>query len=212
MKEYDIYLFDADGTVIDTADHIYNTYKNTCMVYGAPEPQKEAIIDTIGMPLRPQMELFIGKLSDEDYEKAQAVHMEFQLAHFKKYIKTFPLIEETLSELCQRGKRCGVVTSRRRASVSTFLEHTGLLQYFDHLVCPEDTEHHKPHPEPVEKACELFGEGRVIFIGDARFDIESGTAAGVDTAFVSWSRSSLKESAAQPTWILESPQDLLKDW
>ncbi len=209
MKEYDIYLFDADGTLTDTAELIYKNYCNTCREYGKPEPSREAVVTTIGIPLKRQMELFIGALDDDGFTEAAAVHMQWQTANYSNYIRLFEGIEPMLAALKERGKKLAVVTSRRRESLVRYLDHCGVTSYFEHLITPEDTTVHKPQPEPVLEALSRFDEGSALFIGDSRFDMECGEAAGVDTCFVNWSVSGMGDSTATPTVAIDRAEELL---
>jgi HAD superfamily hydrolase (TIGR01549 family) len=80
-----------------------------------------------------------------------------------------------------------LITRNSRASVSVVLERHGLK--FDVLITREDARF-KPHPEPLHKACMKLGvsEAACWMIGDGRYDVESGTAAGVPTVWLSHGR------------------------
>lgn len=208
MKEYDIYLFDADGTLTDTCELIYQNYRKTCLYFSKEEPTREAVVSTIGIPLRAQLSLFLGELSDVQYQEAQRVHMEYQTAMYKEYLTIFAGTKEILQRLKDAEKRLAVVTSRRRESLVRYLKHTEILDFFEELITPEDTAKHKPDAAPVIEALSRFPEGTSIFIGDSRFDIESGVAAGVDTCFVNWSISGLGDSKAVPSYRIDSWDEL----
>ena len=82
----------------------------------------------------------------------------------------------------------------------------------DVLVCADEVDNPKPHPEPVEKAVRLLGADptTTVYVGDSIHDMRSGRAAGVRTAAVLWGpfgRSHLEE--AQPDYWLERPSDVL---
>ncbi|MGM0443675.1 MAG: HAD family hydrolase [Fibrobacterota bacterium] len=208
MKEYSLYLFDCDGTLIDTSELIFQSYRNTCGELQGDIPSREAVYSSIGIPLRKQMELFLGPLSDAQYDHAQKIHMEYQLRAAAKYLVLFDGIAETLEELRKRGKHLAVVTSRRRASLVEYLRLMKIDSFFEVLISPEDTDEHKPAPEPVEAALQALPAGDPLFIGDSRYDIECGSRAGVDTAFVEWSVAGLQGDHA-PTWRITCPGDLL---
>jgi pyrophosphatase PpaX len=82
---------------------------------------------------------------------------------------------------------------------------------FDLLVCADDVERPKPHPEPVHRALrELDAEGgRTLFVGDSVHDMESGRAAGVATGAVLWGPFSREDLAgSSPDHWLEGPEEL----
>jgi pyrophosphatase PpaX len=128
----------------------------------------------------------------------------------KGNVRLFPGVDETLAALQENGRKLAIVTSRKRFSLEVLLQATDTSKYFDVLVTPEDTEKHKPDPEPALKAMMFLGANRdkTVFVGDAHFDISSGAGAGVDTVFVKWSQFDPSTLPIPPTWTIESMQDL----
>jgi pyrophosphatase PpaX len=212
LKEYNWYLFDADGTLFDTTKLICACFMNTAKITEGRELDPAKVLSNIGMTLRDQMEEHFGKLTDEEFARRRAIHMEYQMSIYKEYLRAFNGVADGLQQLVELGKHCAVVTSRMMPSIQIFLEHTGLSGFFDHLVTPELTKKHKPHPDPVLKALELMHAvpEQTIFIGDATFDIECGHSAGIDTAFVGWSCNDISSLMAKPTWVINDMSELLQ--
>jgi pyrophosphatase PpaX len=203
-KDYRYYLFDADGTLIDTIGLIVRCFEHTCGdICGVSVPKKE-IQKNVGLTLRKQMELYLGPMTDERFELLRNEHMDFQLKHYREYLRLFPGVAEGLSMLSASGKHLAVVTSRRRDSLELYLRETGIYHYFEAIVTLETTERHKPDPQPAMKALSLLGGNakETLFIGDASFDIECAKNAGMDCAFVTWSYSDLSEMIVQPTFCI----------
>ncbi|MGM0461031.1 MAG: HAD family hydrolase [Fibrobacterota bacterium] len=207
MKEYDIYLFDCDGTLIDTSELIYQSYVETCRDWNAAPPRRSDVYAHIGIPLRTQIERYLGPLSEEEYMQAQKLYMDYQYARAENALKIFPGIDTLLRSLRNAGKKTAVVTSRRRESLLRYLALFNLESCFDEFITPEDTTTHKPEPGPVLEALHRFAAGTSLFIGDSLFDIESGNGAGVDTAFVSWSKSPLPPETI-PTFTVKTPREI----
>jgi pyrophosphatase PpaX len=211
MKSYACYLFDADGTLIDTTELIYRCFRNTLDTYAPLEIDRDTIVGHIGLPLRQQLEHYLGPLTDERARTITTFHMNHQLSIYTTYLKPFPGVVSALRRLKDAGKRLAVVTSRMPRTLELYLRHTGMLELFDVLVTPVSTREHKPHPAPALKALELLDgtAGEALMIGDATFDIECGSRAGTDTAFVAWSHNAPATLAIAPTYILKSPSELL---
>jgi pyrophosphatase PpaX len=211
MSNYNYFLFDADGTLIDTLDLIVSCFENTLKVFSHPPVSPDFIKKYVGLPLRAQMEVYMGKLTDGEYQKMAEVHMAYQIAMHKRHLRLFPGIREGLDMLKRAGRRCAVVTSRRRASLETYLEETGIIDFFDVLITPENTEKHKPDGEPALAAMKAMSavKGESIFIGDASFDIECASNAGIDSAFVSWSSSDPSEIPVKPTFVINDMRELV---
>ncbi len=210
IKEYDGYLFDADGTLFDTTDLIVRCFQNTARLFGLPFPGRELIVSHIGLTLRDQMETYFGKLPDELYAKYRDAHMAYQLEIYRDHLRLFPGVANALGCLRERGKRCAVVTSRLLYTLTIYLEETNILRCFDVLITPECTQRHKPDPQPALEALRRLGTeaGRSLFIGDASYDIECGAAAGTDTAFVTWSHNPAGSLRKRPTYIFSDMADL----
>jgi pyrophosphatase PpaX len=211
MRSYRCYLFDADGTLIDTTELIYQCFCHSLKRFGKKNVSREQIVSNIGLTLRRQMELYLGTLTDARYDDVRQVHMNYQLKIYPTYLKAFPGVREGLESLKELGKVCGVVSSRMRETLTLYLQVTRLLDHLDILVTPEDTERHKPEPDPVLEALKRASVRRehALYVGDASFDIECGAAAGVDTALVSWSSLQLSNETVQPTHVVGSMEELV---
>ena len=102
---------------------------------------------------------------------------------------------------------------KRRRTVDLAFSILPLERYFDTVVTSDQTEHHKPHPEPVLTALERLGAKpeEAAFVGDSPFDMGAGKAAGVFTVAVSWGKihpvERLLETGADV--VVHSPEELL---
>ncbi|MBD3390912.1 MAG: HAD-IA family hydrolase [Chitinivibrionales bacterium] len=204
MKDYTCYLFDVDGTLLDTAELIFRCFEYTCRRFAGIEADRDAVVRHIGLPLRRQLEVYMGPLTDERAREITAAHMEFQLSIYEKFLRPFPTVPEGMALLKRAGKRIGAVTSRKQRTLNLYLEQTALREYFDVLVSPEMTSAHKPGPEPAMKALEILGctARESLMIGDSSFDIECGAGAGMDTAFVAWSHNDASLLPVAPTYVI----------
>lgn len=211
MKPYSAYLFDGDGTLLDTAEMIYKCFVYTCKKYADLDITREQVFSNIGIPLRPQIESFLGPLSDEKADEIKKVHMEYQLSIYKDYMRLFPGVAETLSQLKNKGEKLAVVTSRRRYTLGLYLNYTGIFHFFDALITPESTVRHKPEPEPALEAAKQLqcSVTETLFVGDSTFDIECGAKAGMDTAFVAWSHINTSSMTIQPMYIIKNMTELI---
>src|SRR5512133_141613 len=211
MRDYTYYLFDADGTLIDTTELIWQCFENTARMTGHGPIGRETTIKHIGMTLRDQMTINFGILDDEAYDRYRTIHMDYQMSVYREYLKMFPGVSKTLDKLKKNGKKLAIVTSRFRNSLDVYLRDTGIFAFFDAIISPESTKYHKPHPEPAIKAMEELKarQSETLFIGDATFDIECGAGAGIDTAFVKWSVNDVDSLKRKPTWLINAMGELI---
>lgn len=215
MKEYDAYLFDADGTLIDTKELIYRSFRHMAETVEVTLPDRKAVEATIGLPVWTQVGMFLGDANTpEMLEKAVGIYGGYMEKVYMDYLKLFPGAMDCLADLRRRGKLLAIVTSRRRQSLARFTGHLGLTDYFSVIVTADDTAKHKPDPEPAQLALDRLGvkdAARAVFIGDAGFDMLCGKGAGTDTAFVAWGGNNHHELPQPPDFVAESFTDLLPD-
>lgn len=172
-------LFDLDGTLLDTkeaiiASLVYTAEKFTGRKLGVCEIQA-----LFGLTLSDQMKM----LCPERAEEMVKAYVRHNLRQHRRTVKVFPGVSHTLQTLRDLGCSLAVVTSKRRRSAMFGLRLFSLDRYFDALVCAEDVENHKPHPEPVLKALALLGvaPAQSVTVGDSVYDIQAGRAAGTLT-------------------------------
>ncbi len=212
MREYDAYLFDADGTLLDSREIIHQSFNHVIKAMGATHPGSDYIGATIGLPMVKQIRLVMGEGRDDSYySQAIDVYSSYMLENYHNHLSAFPGVKEGLATLHDMGKKLAVVTSRRRPGLERFLDHLGLAPYFDLLVTPESTTLHKPDAAPALFAAEGLGVApdRCVFIGDAIFDIECGHAAGMDTVLVSWGGMDPSDWPVQPDFTVHTFAELL---
>ena len=211
MRSYGCYLFDLDGTLLDTVDLICESYRHLTLKILGKAVGRSEVVPLIGIPLKEQFRRFFTGLDVKDLDSLVDQFMEYQYKIYRDYLKVFPAVPETLSRLKQDGAVMGIVTSRRKASTETYLTETGIRGYFDVLVTPVDTARHTPDAAPVLKALQLLDRdpSDTLVVGDAEFDIVSGRSAGTDTAFALWGINDPGKLPVAPTWLLGSMSDLL---
>lgn len=120
------------------------------------------------------MENYVDK---NQVETLCAVYREFNLKYHDELIKPFPGVKETLSVLQQRGIKMAVVTSKKVPMAKRGLQCMGLETYIEAVIGCDICQHHKPHPEPMEKALsalKLKAE-ECLCIGDSPFDLSKWT-------------------------------------
>ena len=184
-------LFDLDGTLIDSIELIVRSYEHAVAAHGLPSPGREVWLRGLGTPLKHQ---FAALLPDEPGREARIeelirTYRAWNQAHHDELVRPSAGVLETLRELARQGRPMGVVTSKMRASARRGLAHVGLDEgWFACLVALEDTERHKPHPEPVLRALARLGcaASEAVYIGDSPHDAASALSAGARAAPVRW--------------------------
>lgn len=203
------FLFDLDGTLIDSIELILRSYRHTMRAHRGYEPPDDVWMEGLGTPLWVQFRLW----SDDESEIKAMVetYREYNLAHHDELVRPYDGVVEQVRRLDTGGKILGLVTSKMRGGALRGLRVAGLEDAFDVVVGSDDVARPKPHPEPVLTALAQAGRmaSDAVFIGDSRHDIECGRAAGVKTAAVLWGpfdRDHLED--LDPDYWLEQPRDI----
>ncbi|HEY7699759.1 MAG TPA: HAD-IA family hydrolase [Vicinamibacteria bacterium] len=210
MPGFRTYLFDLDGTLIDSIDLILRAYRHTAERHLSTSPPDSVWRQGLGTPLRQQLSAVTE--DPELVEAMVATYREYHFAHHDSSIKAYPQVVEVVRALAGRGVRLGVVTSKLRMGAERGLVATGLMEFFHAVISADEVTRHKPHPEPVHAALVRLGaEAReAVFIGDSPHDIAAGRDAGVATAGVLWGPFPREElTLASADFLLERPSEIL---
>jgi pyrophosphatase PpaX len=210
MPPLHTFLFDLDGTLIDSVRLILDSYHHTLATHGLPPRTDDDWLKGVGTPLRVQFADWGHE--PERLEALIATYREYNLANHDRMVTIYPGVLEAIREVKVRGLRTGLVTSKNQQGAVRGLRLVGLDDLIDVMVCADDVENPKPHPEPVTQAVRLLDAdpATTVYIGDSIHDMRSGRAAGVRTAAVLWGpfgREHLEE--AEPDYWLRTPGEIL---
>jgi pyrophosphatase PpaX len=201
---FPVVLFDLDGTLVDSAAIILGSFHHateTVLQRRFPDEQIRSQIG--GTNLAHQMALLDPDRSDE----LVRVYREHNDPQYSE-LACFPGMVAVLARLKEEGRRLGVVTAKRKHTVDLVFDGAGIASYFDVVVGSDDTQRHKPDPEPVQKALELL-EARpadAAYVGDSPFDMAAAKGAGVFAVAVGWGGIHHVEDADA---FVETPGELL---
>ena len=209
MPVLQTFLFDLDGTLIDSVRLILDSYHHTFATHGLPPRTDEEWLAGVGTPLAAQL----APWRDDEavFQALVATYREYNLAHHDRMVKVYPGVVEMVGQLKAAGLRTGLVTSKNRPGALRGLHLAGLETLMDVVVAADDVTNAKPHPEPVERAVALLGAepATTVYVGDSIHDMHAGRAAGVSTAAVLWGpfgRAHLE--GASPDYWLSRPEEL----
>lgn len=177
-------LFDLDGTILDTATLITNSFKHVFKTYCDRELSDAEVHEFFGKPLRTA---FIN-LAPDRVDELVAAYKKYNLAHHDRMALLFPEAKETLLALHNSGIKLGIVTSKTKELSLRGLNLHQLVPCFETIIGCDECNRHKPDPDPVNTALKELNltPDEVLMVGDAPADILSGQGAGCKTAAVRW--------------------------
>jgi len=206
IPPYPVYLFDVDGTLVDSAPDICGAQMEVLTALGVTGINEPYLRGYIGRHL---IDLFadLGVEPDE-MQPLIGRYRDTYLARGHASTKVYPGIAEMLAALDGRKSTATIKTSR---TTRALLEQFGLAAHFDHV---QGTDGFPAKPAPDVILAALKGlDARAedcLLVGDSPADMEAGRRAGVRTCAVRWGYGDLDAMARwQPDYWLDAPAELL---
>lgn len=200
-------LFDWDGTLVDSAQLGLTAFERSFAALGVAfdhevyaqvySPNWYSVYEAMGLP-------------KEKWQRADKLWVQ----HYGEQ-PALPVAgaQQTIIGLKRKGYRLGVVSSGNECRVAREVSELGLGSFFETVICNEQMENKKPHPEGLETAMRSLGCSREesCYVGDSPEDIEMGKGANMLTVGVcSAYPTSWKLKSRKPDIYIESLSELLE--
>ncbi|MBM7833403.1 HAD family hydrolase [Clostridium sardiniense] len=205
MRKYKCIIFDLDGTMLDTEEMNIIPLQNLI---------KEELEKDIDYDDLLKYRAYAGKktlklLGFKDIEKSYDKWVKY-VNEYKDGAKLYEGFHEVIKSLNKNGVLCGISSSKMREQYEVDFFKTGLQGYMKSVVLAEDTDNHKPHPEPLLKAVEILDidPKDSLYIGDTIVDYKAAKSAGMDFGLAVWGAYDTSEIEAD--YNLNEPKDILR--
>ena len=206
-------VFDFDGTLGNSLRGILETAHEVLRRMHWPTVDDQALIATIGLPLRENFTRGAG-MNDEDADRATQMYREIFDTVGAPAIELFPGVRETLAELSRRGIPMAIASSRGQRSLEMLVRKLEIDSFIPPERCFGLEKAARPKPAPDLMYVILGSLGvrpeETLVVGDTVFDIEMGRNAGCHTCAVSYGTQSADILAgACPDYIIDDLRKLL---
>ncbi len=185
IPPYDAYLFDLDGTLVDTAPDLMVALNATLTHAGYVEADIELTRLWVGHGAKVMLDQAIQHQGGACPNAARLNELyAFFLDRYRGRIavdsKPYPGVVNTLERLGSRTHKLGVVTNKRQDLSMQLLRELDLYKFFNIVVGGDTLQVQKPEPQPILYACnELVAEPPdTLFVGDSGTDVNAARAAG----------------------------------
>ena len=185
-KQFDLIVWDWDGTLADSTGMITTAIVNAAAQVGLPTLDPVAASNIIGLGLKESIHALFGDITAE---KAQALAKQYTANYYagESEIPLFAGAADTIKALHKRGFKLAVATGKGRRGLNLALEHCGLAPYF-HATKTVDECFSKPHPQMLDELMDelIVRPERTLMIGDTSYDLQMASNAGVTAVAVTY--------------------------
>lgn len=212
---YSTYIFDLDGTLLDTLEDLAAAVNYALRQHGMPEHSVDAVRCFVGNGVRLLMERATPDgAANPSFEKVFETFRQYYMAHSLDTTKPYEDIPQVLASLRARGCRVAVVSNKMMAATQE------LCRYFFsdtvEVAIGEDEAsgiRKKPAPDTVDAALQALGVEKdgAVYVGDSDVDILTACHAGIPCISVLWGfrDKAFLQSHGATTYITH-PDELLK--
>ena len=177
-KQFDLIVFDWDGTLMDSTSTIVKCIQAAARDLGLPIPRDEAASHVIGLGLFEAMQAVMPGMDPSVYPR-MVERYRFHYLSKDHELVLFDGVRDMLTELSQDGYFLAVATGKSRVGLNRAMNAVGLLSLFDATRCADET-FSKPHPAMLQELTRELGQDlrRTVMIGDTTHDLLMASNAG----------------------------------
>ena len=185
-----LYIFDLDGTVLNTIADLAASANYALRECGYPGHPVEAYRFFVGNGISKLIERALpeGHRSKENVAKVRELFIPYYNIHNADFSRPYEGVTEVMEELQRRGCMIAVASNKYQEATEKLIPHYFPTIKFVSILGQREGVPSKPDPIIVYEIMEAAGVSRseVVYIGDSSVDMQTGTNAGVTTIGVSW--------------------------
>ena len=211
---YKVYIFDLDGTLLDTLGDLAAAVNYALRTHGMPEHSIDDVRRFVGNGVRKLMERAIPDgAANPQFDETFATFRQYYMTHSLDTTRPYEGIPETLAVLKERGCRLAVVSNKMMAATQELCQHF-FPDTIEVAIGENEAEgiRKKPAPDTVFAALRQLGVGEegAVYVGDSDVDLETARQSGLPCISVLWGfrdRDFLIKHGAKT--FISAPQELL---
>lgn len=212
MTIYDNYIFDLDGTLLDTLNDLAASTNHALRQHGMPEHTTDEVRRMVGNGVAKLIERAVPQgLDNPDYEQVLADFKTHYSVHSMDTTRPYPGIEELLHTLKQQGKRLAVVSNKFCTATEALCRHF-FGDTIEVAIGESERIRKKPAPDAVIEAMRRLDahKDNTVYVGDSEVDVATAHNSGLPCISVTWGfrdRALLTDHGA--TTFADSPMDIV---
>jgi len=214
MITYKTFIFDLDGTLLDTLGDLAAAVNYALRTHGMTEHSIDDVRRFVGNGVRKLMERAIPDgAANPQFDETFATFRQYYMTHSLDTTRPYEGIPETLAVLKERGCRLAVVSNKMMAATQELCQHF-FPDTIEVAIGENEAEgiRKKPAPDTVFAALRQLGVGEewAVYVGDSDVDLETARQSGLPCISVLWGfrdRDFLIKHGAKT--FISAPQELL---
>jgi phosphoglycolate phosphatase len=211
-RQYELIVFDWDGTLMDSTGAIVASIKAAAADLGIEPPPEARARHIIGLGLIDALRHALPDLPKERYQDVAQRYRHHYLSRDQDLL-LFEGVENLLADLAEAGHMLAVATGKTRVGLNRAFEVSGIGSRFHGSRCADECRS-KPDPQMLEELMDEFGvtAEETLMIGDTTHDLLMARNAGVAALAVTYGAHGREVLAAEaPLFCADSVADLA-DW
>ena len=207
---YQTYLFDMDGTLLDTLDDLTAAVNHTLAQYGYPQRTREEVRQGLGSGAVRLMAAMLPQ--GEDTPEFAAIMRDYKAwyqAHTCVETRPYPGIPELLDALYRQGCKAAIVSNKPHGAACELAARffPGIPTFGESPETPR-----KPAPDMVRHALAALNAdpSSAVYVGDSEVDVQTARNAGLPMIGVAWGfRGRAALAAAGAETIVDTAAEIL---
>ncbi len=186
--KYENYIFDLDGTLLNTIDDLAISCNEALKAYNMPTYTLDEVRGFVGNGVKKLLERTVPNGTDNPlFEETFAYFRQHYLAHGMDHTGPYGGIMDMLRQMKQDGKKVAVVSNKFCAATQELVAH-----YFGDLVDMAIGEsknvRKKPAPDMVLEVMHQLGAttDNTVYVGDSDVDIDTARNCTLPCISVLW--------------------------
>ncbi len=210
------FIFDVDGTLIDSVDAHADSWTRTLRQFGCDAPY-----DKVRSQIGKNSDLFLREFltAEEIGRHGEAMKNERKHLFESEYlhdIAAFPKVPELMEKILAENMQIALATSATGEEIENYKKIADIADLIEHQTHSDDIEHSKPHPATFQAAFEQLHDvepSEVLVIGDSPWDAKAATRGGFVAVGVlcgGFEEAELLQAGCKA--VFEDPRDLLRNF
>ena len=223
---YDVVIFDLDGTLIDSRIGIHSSIVHTLKEMGVPAVDQELLSQFIGPPLIDSFQSVCG-MSESEAERAVAVYKDYFAVEGIKGFEVYEGVPKMLWLLRASGVRMAIATTKDDVFAREIALNADFMPFLETVIGSDREGTMLRKPELIATALSALGLSvlgpsphtgesrypssapRIVMVGDHALDILGAKTNGIASIAVTYGFGNNEELRdAQPDHVANSVTDL----